>query len=238
MSRTYVGGELELFAAATNWKRYFGKVLQPYIAGRVLDVGAGIGSNIPYLYNERVVEWTSLEPDPKLASTIEATIAAGALPRGCRVAVGTLAESDPGTRYDTVLYIDVLEHIDDDAAELAAAAQHLAPDGNLIVLAPAHQFLFSALDEAVGHHRRYNARSLTALEPPGCRLHTCLMLDAAGFFASLANAALLQASIPSERQIRVWDGCLVPISRVLDRCTGHRFGKTVVAVWSRTAADA
>jgi hypothetical protein len=152
------------------------------------------------------------------------------------VQVGTLAETETAARYDTILYIDVLEHIDDDAAELAAAALRLAPGGNLVVLAPAHQFLFSPLDEAVGHCRRYNARSLTALDPPDCRLRTCLMLDSAGFFASLANAALLRASIPSERQIKVWDGCLVPASRVLDRCTFHRFGKSVVAVWSRTAS--
>jgi hypothetical protein len=112
----------------------------------------------------------------------------------------------------------------------------LAPGGKIVVLAPAHQFLFSALDAAVGHYRRYNARSLIALDPPGCRLRTCVMLDAAGFFASLANAALLHASVPSERQIRMWDGCLVPISRMLDRWTFHRFGKTVVAVWSRTAS--
>lgn len=234
MTQTYVGGELELFAAATNWKRYFGQVLRPYVGGRVLDVGAGIGSNIRHLHNGRVAEWTSLEPDPKLAETIERAISAGTLPPGCRVEVGTLASIDASARYDTILYIDVLEHIDDDSVELAEAARRLSPGGNLVVLAPAHQFLFSALDEAVGHFRRYNAHSLTALSPPGCRLRASLMLDSAGFFASLANAALLHTSVPSERQIRMWDGCLVPISRVLDRCTGHRFGKTVVAVWSRS----
>jgi hypothetical protein len=59
------------------------------------------------------------------------------------------------------------------------------------------------------------------------------MLDEGGFFASLANAALLRAAAPSPRQIRLWDGVLVPISRVLDRVTAHRFGKTVVVIWRR-----
>ncbi len=127
----------------------------------------------------------------------------------------------------------MLEHIADDAAELAAAANHLAPGGHLVVLGPAHQFLFSAFDEAIGHYRRYNSRSLAALTPIGCTLQHCCMLDAAGFFASLANAALLRAAAPSPRQIRLWDGVLVPISRVLDRVTAHRFGKTVVVVWRR-----
>ena len=209
-------------------------MLRPFIAGRVLDVGAGIGSNIPYLLNNRVVEWTSLEPDPELAAVIEETSARGALPSRCGVAVGTLASLHPSARYETILYIDVLEHIDDDASELAEAAARLTRGGNLVVLAPAHQFLFSAFDKAVGHYRRYNPRSLIALNPLGCRLHAYLMLDAAGFFASLANAVLLRHAIPSERQIRAWDRFLVPVSRVLDRCTAHRFGKTVVTVWSRS----
>ena len=236
MTQPYVGGELALFSAATNWKSYFGEVLRPFISGSVLEVGAGIGSNIPHLRNERVREWTSLEPDAELAGKIEEAVRAGLLPDACRVATGTLADMEPSLRYDSILYIDVLEHIADDAAELVAAARRLAPGGNLVVLAPAHQFLFSAFDSAIGHYRRYSAGSLAALAPPGCRLRTALMLDAAGFFASLANAALLRSSMPSPSQIKMWDGCLVPISRVLDRCTGHRFGKTVIAVWERIEA--
>lgn len=86
MTRTYGGGELRMFAAATNWKRYFGSVLRPFIAGRVLDVGAGIGSNISYLLNNRVVEWTSLEPDPELAQLSKRQ----ALEEHCHRAAGLL----------------------------------------------------------------------------------------------------------------------------------------------------
>jgi SAM-dependent methyltransferase len=233
MTQHYVGSELELFSTAANWKSYFSGVIRPFIGGRVLEVGAGIGANIPYLYSDQVEEWTSLEPDPDLAGRIAEAVERGTLPARCRVKVGTLRDVEPASLYDTILYLDVLEHIADDAAELAAAANHLAPGGHLVVLGPAHQFLFSAFDQAIGHYRRYNSRSLAALTPIGCTLQHCRMLDAAGFFASLANAALLRASAPSPRQIRLWDGVLVPISRVLDRVTAHRFGKTVVVVWRR-----
>jgi SAM-dependent methyltransferase len=233
MTQHYVGSELELFSTAANWKSYFAEAIRPFIGGQVLEVGAGIGANIPYLYRDQVEEWTSLEPDPDLAGRIAEAVEQGILPARCRVKVGTLRDVDPASLYDTILYLDVLEHIADDAAELAAAANHLAPGGHLVVLGPAHQFLFSAFDQAIGHYRRYNTRSLTALTPLGCTLQHCCMLDAAGFFASLANAALLRASAPSPRQIRLWDGVLVPISRVLDRVTAHRFGKTVVVVWRR-----
>jgi SAM-dependent methyltransferase len=233
MTESYVGGELELFAKATNWKSYFASIIRPFIKGRVLEVGAGLGGNIPYLWTSAVTEWTSLEPDPDLAAHIRQANASGTLPRGCQIITGTLADIDAGSQYDTILYIDVLEHIGDDAAELANAAAHLVPRGHLVVLAPAHQFLFSAFDGAIGHYRRYCAKSLSALAPPTCTLQLCRMLDAAGFFASLANALLLRRSAPSPRQIQTWNELLVPVSRVLDRGTGYRFGKTVVMVWRR-----
>jgi SAM-dependent methyltransferase len=235
MSQPYVGGELELFADATNWKSYFASVLRPFIAGRVLEVGAGIGSNIQFLHNERVASWMSLEPDPLLARRIADRIAAGSLPPSCRVVTGAIDSIDEAAGFDTILYIDVLEHIAEDAAELACARQRLAPAGHLIVLAPAHPFLFSRFDAAIGHYRRYDRAGLMRLAPPGCRLIACPMLDCAGFFASLANRILLSAAMPSPRQIAVWDSFLVPLSSRLDGVLGHRFGKTVVAVWRADA---
>jgi SAM-dependent methyltransferase len=231
MTQAYPGGELELFAQATNWKSYFAGILRPFIGGRVLEVGAGIGANIPFLHNQRVICWISMEPDPSLAARIEEGVATGRLPPNCHVVSGTIADLEAGKTFDTILYLDVLEHIADDEAELARVAQNLAPGGRLIVLAPAHQFLFSPFDESIGHHRRYSAGGLVRLEPPGCSLITCRMLDSAGFFASLGNRLLLSKSMPSQGQIAFWDKFLVPVSRRLDAALAYRFGKTVVAVW-------
>jgi len=235
MSYHYVGSELEFFAGATNWKTYFGSVLRRFVVGRVLEVGAGIGSNIPYLHNDLVTEWTALEPDADLAIRIEERLAKGELPANCRLINGRVASVDSEALFDTILYIDVLEHILDDGAELVRSCGHLAAGGNLVVLSPAHQFLFTPFDAAIGHHRRYDRSLIHALTPSGCTLSTCLMMDCAGLFASLANRVLLSAALPSRQQIAVWDKLLVPISRVLDCVIGYSFGKTIVAVWSPTA---
>ena len=231
MSQTYVGGELELFADATRWKAYVAAVLRGFIGGRVLDVGAGIGSNVPFLHNPDVAEWVCLEPDAALARRIEQRIAAATLPPHCAVSVGTTASLDPAAAFDTILYIDVLEHIADDAAELARARTHLVPGGHLVVLAPAHEFLFSPFDAAIGHYRRYSRARLAQLAPPRAALVECAMLDSAGFFASLANRAVLSQRLPTPPQIAFWDAWLVPLSRRLDALFGRRFGKTVVAIW-------
>jgi SAM-dependent methyltransferase len=228
----YVGSELTLFAAAVHWKRYVARAIGPFIGARVLDVGAGLGSNVVYLHHAGVRDWLALEPDAAMAGEIAAAVAQGDLPATCRARAGDTRTLGAAEGFDSVLYLDVLEHIEDDRAELARAAAHLAPGGALIVLAPAHPFLYTPFDKAIGHFRRYTRASLVAAAPAGLELRRCWMLDSVGYFASLANRLLLQSAMPTARQIAVWDRLMVPPSRWLDPATGHRFGKSIVAVWT------
>lgn len=152
-----------------------------------------------------------------------------------RVVVGATGDLDEGARFDTILYIDVLEHIADDQAELEAASNHLSEGAALVILAPAHPNLYSEFDRAVGHHRRYQKASLTAAVPPDLTLVKLIYMDSAGLLASLGNRLLLRKSMPSLAQIRLWDRVLVPLSRGLDRLTAYRFGKTVLGIWRREA---
>lgn len=225
----YIGTELELFAAATRWKAYWAKSIARWVRGDVLEVGAGIGTNTRVLQSSAVRTWHCLEPDAALAARAETEVKdLGA----CRVVVGTTA-SPALERYDTILYIDVLEHIEDDRAELVQAASLLRPGGHLVVLAPAHQALYSEFDRAIGHFRRYDAGSLTAVGPASLALERCFYLDSVGVFASFANRAFLKSERPTPAQIKTWDSFMVPLSRLLDPCFGRRLGKSVVAVWSR-----
>lgn len=235
MSYQYAGTELGLFATAINWKGYIAQRLGRLVGGRVLEVGAGIGGNTGFLYNSRVCEWTCLEPDPDLARRIKERLTTGGLPPGCRVVAGTIAAIATTHQFDTILYLDVLEHIAADADELARAGSLLSPEGCLVVLAPAHPFLFSPFDASIGHYRRYNRATLRGLTPANCRFAGSMMLDSAGFFASLANRLLLAKTMPSKRQIAIWDKIMVPASRHIDRLTRYKFGKSVVGVWRRTA---
>lgn len=229
----YAGSELELFQRAYNWKAYWARHLAPYVHGKVLDVGAGIGANVSALSSPRVTGWTCLEPDGTLVETMRARQAKGELPANCGIRQGTLASLENKETFDTIVYIDVMEHIAEDRAEAARAIAHLAPGGRLVVLCPAHQYLFSPFDAAIGHHRRYSRAGMAALAPPGARVEMCHLLDSAGFFASLANKLLLRTAHPSAGQIALWDRVLVPMSRLVDPLLGYRFGKTVIAVFSR-----
>jgi SAM-dependent methyltransferase len=232
MSVAYQGSELPLFAEARHWKRYVGDLLAPFIGERVLEVGAGLGANIPFLHHPRVREWLCLEPDSDMAAELKRRIAARELPASCRAVVGDTGALGLEAMFDTALYLDVLEHIEDDRAELARVARHLAPRGALIVLAPAHPFLFSPFDRAIGHYRRYTPDSLLAAAPQNLILRHCRLIDSVGFFASLANRVALHSAAPSAREIAIWDRLMVPLSRAIDRVAGFRFGKSVLAIWT------
>jgi SAM-dependent methyltransferase len=224
----YQGRELSVFAHAKRWKAYWASRIGKWVSGDVLEVGAGIGSNTPALQNETVRSWHCLEPDPELAAQLRA--AAAAVPV-CSTITGTI-RGIRGMRFNSILYIDVLEHIARDREELGLAARLLAPGGHLVVLSPAHQFLFSEFDTEIGHYRRYSRASLRACSPRDCRPEALFHLDSAGILLSLANRLALRQSTPSLKQIRTWDKYAVPLSRVLDPLLAHRVGKTIVAVWT------
>jgi ubiquinone/menaquinone biosynthesis C-methylase UbiE len=227
----YVGTELELFAHANNWKEYLRRRIAPHLGSTVLEVGAGIGGTTAVLGNGHRGRWVCLEPDPALASKIEERMARGELASGCEVRVGTLDQLDQHERFDTVLYIDVLEHIEDDAMELQRAARRLRQGGRLVVMSPAHQWLYSPFDKAIGHYRRYTRKTLQAAVPPMLSPVVLDYLDAVGLLASAGNRFVTRSSVPGVAQIKLWDRVMIPASRVLDRVIGHSLGKSVLGVW-------
>jgi len=232
----YTGTELELFAAAVNWKAYWQSHVAPHLSGDVLEVGAGLGANTAALSGPANSRWVCLEPDRTLAERLARSLAESRHPKRYRVVVGTVADLSRDDRFDAILYIDVLEHIADDGLELVEASAHLKPGGAVIVLAPAHQWLFTPFDEAVGHYRRYTKRTLASVGPPGLRIEWLVYLDTVGLLASMGNRAVLNRRMPTAGQIHFWDSWLVPCSVRLDPWLRHSMGKSVLAVWRKSTA--
>jgi SAM-dependent methyltransferase len=220
----YAGSELEIFEKAHNWKAYLRRSMQPYLAGSVLEVGAGLGANTRQFAALQFDHWTCLEPDESLLEQIEPGDRRELIP-------GDISSLDSSRLFDAILYVDVLEHIEDDSAELLRAAAHLSPGGALIVLSPAHPFLFTPFDQALGHYRRYTKESLQAVAPRELHQEKLVYLDSAGLLASLANRLLLDQSMPTVAQIKTWDSVLVPCSRLLDPLLGGSVGKSILGVW-------
>jgi SAM-dependent methyltransferase len=230
---SYIGSELELFSQAHHWKKYYKHLIDNYLQDKVLEVGAGIGATTQLLCQRKQDCWICLEPDPLLADNIKNLLATGQLPAYCELQIGTLSDLSEKEFFDTILYIDVLEHIRDDVNELKISANSLKKDGKLIVLAPAHQWLFTPFDRAVGHYRRYNKSSLSSVIPTELKCLKLVYLDSVGLIASIGNRFILKSEIPNRKQIQVWDAIMIPLSQKLDFLIRYSLGKSILGVWRK-----
>jgi len=226
---TYIGKELDFFAQATNWKNYIKFLTNKYIYGCVLEVGAGIGNNTTIFLNCRYHKWLCLEPDNDLLQSLKSKFDLSQSTKHY-FQNGTINSLKEDIMFDSILYIDVLEHIYLDKSELIKASQLLNINGRLIVLSPAHQCLFSTFDSNVGHHRRYNKSMIRKIVPHNIEITKLIYLDCVGLIANIVNKLFLKQSIPSLQQIQFWDNFMVPISRKIDPLLFYSVGKSVLLI--------
>lgn len=137
---------------------------------RILEVGAGVGQNVPVLQTFGSVD--ALEVNPVgIASLRE-------IPDIGRV-IDQPIPSSIDDRYDIIVALDVLEHLRDDREAASWIASHLVDDGVLVATVPAYQWLFSDHDVALEHFRRYTRPRLLATLPPA------LHVEQVGYFVTL-----------------------------------------------------
>jgi len=227
----YLGQELTLFGKAVNWKSYLYDCIKPYLLGDVLEVGAGIGETTKALTKGMHERWVCLEPDMCFIALLKGKIENGYLPSYCEPLLGKMADLPQKKHYNTILYLDVMEHIEDDEREFAEALSRTKRGGYLVILSPAHQNLFSDFDRAVGHFRRYNQRMMKNFRCTNVELVCLRYLDSVGLGASLVNSMLLRRAMPSENQIFLWDKFMIPLSKMLDPILCHSVGRSILGVW-------
>ena len=101
------------------------------------------------------------------------------------------------------------------------------------MLSPAHQCLFTPFDAAIGHFHRYNRPMLRRISPSCLSFIQLRYLDSFGLIVLAANLVLLRQSMPTKAQLKFWDQCIIPVSRVLDPCFRYSIGKSIVAIWRK-----
>lgn len=217
---------LEAMAEATNYNDFLVSQVTALAPrpGKILDFGAGIGT-----FAMRVgadgFDVACLEPDPGLASRLRA--------EGLEV-FESMQEISPAS-LDYVFTLDVLEHIEQDAAAVVEIARKLKPGGRLLVYVPAFPVLYSSMDRKVGHFRRYRRGPLQAMvTAAGFAEVRARYVDAIGFFASLAYRLADNGSGDiNVRMLKIYDRLLFPLSRLLDPLLGLWVGKNILLTATR-----
>jgi hypothetical protein len=140
-------------------------------------------------------------------------------------------------RFDTVVCVNVLEHIEDDAAALRLFAGIVQPaGGNVLVFVPAVQAAYGPLDAELGHHRRYSKRALTsAFTAAGLELVLLKYTNPIGLLGWMYNSWIKKSTSHSSQQIRIFESLVAPWALPLERILPLPIGLSLVAV-GRTRA--
>lgn len=223
----YTGADnLEVMREARNYNAFLTSLIERYApqTGRVLDFGAGAGTFARAVRGSgRTVLCVEVDPAQAAALTGEGFDT-------------TLSSADlPEQSVDFLYSLNVLEHIEDDAAAAADLLRVLKPGHRALIYVPAFQILYSSMDRKVCHVRRYTRSTLRrALEPAGFVIEDLRYADSLGFFASLVFKVLGNDSgTINKGALIAYDRFAFPLSRLLDRLVGRLFGKNVYAVVRR-----
>lgn len=227
----YTGKEnLDVMTVADNYNKFLvQEILSVYPRktrknARVLDFGSGIGTYADMLKQQgRLVE--CLEPDGEYQKLLKN--------KGYKVESRSTKLDDEA--YDLVYALNVLEHIEDDLAEMKTLFNKVKKGGHVVIYVPAFQVLYSSMDRNVGHYRRYRRRELeSVMKNAGFKIVRSGYRDPLGFFAALTlRVAGDKSGELSERSVRFYDRLVFPVSHKISRITSPLFGKNVLVIAKR-----
>ncbi len=216
-------------ARAANYFAWQSRLVLRHLGRRVVEVGCGIGNFTGMLLDRDVVVAVDVEP-ACVQSLRERYPDRPNLHAFVAEDIRSLARFAP----DSVVCLNVLEHIADDGEALRRMASILSPGGVIVLLVPAFPALFGPIDRNLGHYRRYTRKSLANLAE-ACGLHVRLahFVNSLGFFGWWINARILRREEQSAAQIALFDRVAVPVMSRAEAWLPPPFGQSLLAVLER-----
>ena len=231
----YAADDLAVMREARRYGAHVFGLLEPWVGARVLEVGVGIGTMSRRLV-EAADEVVGIEPNPNCAALAKEEMAGH--PR-CSLRTCHFEDCDPAElashRFDTIVCVNVLEHVADDVGALRTFREILVPGGRVLLYVPAVQAAYGPLDAELGHHRRYSKRMLAhALDAAGL---TCLALRYAnpiGLLGWMFNAHVIRSRAHSLGQVKIFETLIAPWALPLERIVAPPIGASLMAIGRRT----
>lgn len=223
--------DLRQMERAVNYRQWQFDMVAPFLHGRVLEVGGGIGNFTPQLaaVAKSIV---SIEPNEYChRQLLEKTKGVTNL-TAHRATVESLDAVIPaGETFDAIVLMNVLEHIQDDRAVLAILMKRLAPGGRLVVLVPAGPWAWGSTDDRLGHYRRYaKGYARTLYGGLGLEIEHMRYYNFIGIWAWWWNAKCIRAQTQSDAQISFFDRFLVPVISRVEKFIRPPVGQSILIV--------
>jgi len=226
----FPGEVLEDLGDMPNYNDWIVSHFAPWLGGNAVEIGAGLGT-ISERLRGCVDRLDLVEPSPDLARRLTERFS---VDDGLKVFDQTLEKwmeaTQPAT-YDSIVMVNVLEHIEDDFAAARGLYDALKVGGALLIFVPALPFLFSKLDKIYGHYRRYTKPTLRSfVSAAGFVIEKLHYVDVAGVIPWwLLNTILGKTSFHGP-SLPVYDKCVVPVTRICESVLHPPFGKNLILV--------
>ena len=214
----YIGSDLDSMDLAVNYRTWIYDLFSGYIGKNIVEVGSGTGAFSKQLLQGEPDSLVLIEPSEMFDRL---TVELGTVHTNTEIIYfkGTFGEyvSERGgsKRPDTIVYINVLEHVEDDVAELARMREVLQDNGRICIFVPAVPNLFSDFDRMIGHFRRYSRTELVSkTEKAGFRLSFVRGFDLPGIFPWLVKYRLMRSLSMEPSMVGTYDRYCVPPIRI------------------------
>ncbi|MFH1332864.1 MAG: class I SAM-dependent methyltransferase [archaeon] len=218
---------LETMSKASNYNKWIFDNIKGYLGKSVLEIGGGIGNMTSFFVDRSSIvstDITSYNVD-KLKDRFESK-AFSAVKTDISKGVSDLA----GFSFDTVVCINVLEHIENDSVALRNMSSVLNIGGKLVLLVPAFNFLYGTIDKSDNHYRRYDRSSICRLVgSSGFKVAHCAYMNVPGFFGWYYHGKILKKDTHPSGDISLFDR-LVPAFSFVERILKPPFGLSLIVI--------
>jgi SAM-dependent methyltransferase len=234
-SAAYEGRDLESMAFAVNYHRWILKIFEPFLGTRIVEVGAGTGS-FSELLIERPIESLSLvEPSAAMHKILSERVAefhgATLIKTYNSLFSKVASQIKTNQQPDSLVYVNVLEHIADDATELKTAYETLQKGGRIFVFVPAFGWLFGKIDRRIGHYRRYTTSEIRKkCQQARFKVIELKYMDFFGIAPWWIKYRLLNSTSMEASLVQFYDRYLVPVSRAIESAITAPAGKNIILI--------
>lgn len=224
---------LNIVKEFTRFNDWVYSEVKPFIHGNILEIGSGIG-----VFSERIVrdfvdsDIILSDTDPKYISDLRDRFRIYKNVHCVQFDASALDNfNNINISVDTVLAINVLEHIEDDVAVLKNIYSGLSQDGSFVILVPAHRFLFNSIDVAIGHFRRYTEKEiLHKISQTGFKVRKLFYFNFFAMFGWYINGLVIRNGIVSKNAVSILD-ILTPLFRLVEHyILRRRMGISLVVI--------
>ena len=224
----YPGKELEIFDKAIVFQKYIHFLTKKFLKNKTLEVGAGLGSFTRNYFKE-INDVSITEIDQNNFNILKEKF------KNEQINIFSEKIQQINGKFESIIYLNVLEHIESDLEEIDDALSKLSKGGYLIIVVPAHQKLFTNFDKEIGHFRRYDKKFFKR-NYKNASIEKLVYVDAMGYFLYFLNKVIFsKETYPSSLKVQIWDKIFTPITIFIDFILGYKFGKNVLCVLKKTS---